>query len=218
MNPEYWKSRWEKGQIGFHGANYHSSLEAFWHKYMPSSHTVFVPFCGKSHDLLWLAHQNYKVVGCEVSEIACEQFFEENNLKFKIREHNSFVTYESENIDLWCGDMFKLKRNQLPTFDAIYDRAALVALPYAMRSKYVQFINKISIGNVSQFLISFEYDSDSEIGPPFSVNEMEIEHLYQEKNIVINITEKEIELLPQAKLYKKGVHTMREKVYLIQSR
>lgn len=218
MNPEYWKSRWEKGQIGFHGATYHSALESFWHKYMPSCHTVFVPFCGKSHDLLWLLRQNYKVVGCEVSEIACQQFFQENNLSYEVHDRNHFLTYESENIELWCGNMFKLRKNQLPAFDAIYDRAALVALPNNMRAKYAKFIDKISVGNVSQFLISFEYPSETEIGPPFSVSELEIEELYQTNNIVINITEKEIELLPQAKLYKKGIQTMQEKVYLIQTR
>ncbi len=43
---------------------------------------VFVPLCGKSIDMLWLVQQGFAVTGCEISELAVEQFFTENSIPY----------------------------------------------------------------------------------------------------------------------------------------
>jgi thiopurine S-methyltransferase len=52
--------------------------------------------------------------------------------------------------------------------DAIYDRAALIALPYEMRQQYAQHL--IQISQAPQFLISYEYDQGSFEGLRFPLN------------------------------------------------
>ena len=37
---------------------------------------------------------------------------------------------------LWCGDFFKLNASELPRIGALYDRAALVAMPPIMPVSY----------------------------------------------------------------------------------
>ena len=44
--------------------------------------TFFLPLCGKSVDLVYLYEQGLKVIGCECSEVACEQLFTENKIPF----------------------------------------------------------------------------------------------------------------------------------------
>jgi thiopurine S-methyltransferase len=63
--------------------------------------------------------------------------------------------------------------------DAIYDRAALVALPETMRGRYVGHLIEI-IDRASQLLISYDYDQSLVDGPPFSVSNEEVNRLYRD--------------------------------------
>ncbi len=42
---------------------------------------VFVPLCGKSQDMLWLAQQGHEVIGVELSPVAVAGLFRENGLQ-----------------------------------------------------------------------------------------------------------------------------------------
>ncbi|MGB3620499.1 MAG: thiopurine S-methyltransferase, partial [Ketobacter sp.] len=64
--------------------------------------------------------------------------------------------------------------------DAIYDRAALVALPPAMRAQYSAHLIEIT-SSAPQLLITFEYDQDAIDGPPFSLDTEEINRQYADK-------------------------------------
>jgi len=65
----------------------------------------------------------------------------------------------------------------LGQIDAVYDRAALVALPKDMRDRYTQHLVAIT-GNAPQLLIAFAYDQSLMDGPPFSVSSEEIDAHY----------------------------------------
>ena len=41
-----------------------------------------VPLCGKSVDLIFLYQQGFQVISSECSELACEQFFTENDIEY----------------------------------------------------------------------------------------------------------------------------------------
>ena len=44
--------------------------------------SIFVPLCGKTLDLIWLNEKGHTVMGCELSEVAAKQFFEENKIPY----------------------------------------------------------------------------------------------------------------------------------------
>ena len=48
--------------------------------------SVFVPLCGKSLDMVWLLEQGFSVTGCEISELAVQQFFTENSIPYEKRK------------------------------------------------------------------------------------------------------------------------------------
>ena len=140
---------------------------------------VFVPLCGKTIDIKWLLSQGYSVVGVELSPIAIQELFEELELQPQITPKGSLIHYQAPQLDLFEGDLFDLSPDLIGSVDAIYDRAALVALPLEMRIRYTQHLNYIS-RTAPQLLICFEYDQTLRQGPPFSITSQEVHTHYQE--------------------------------------
>jgi thiopurine S-methyltransferase len=61
--------------------------------------------------------------------------------------------------------------------DAVYDRAALVALPASMRDRYIAHLTSIT-AKAPQLLICYEYDQSAMEGPPFSITGEEVLRYY----------------------------------------
>ena len=81
MEHQFWHKKWETNELGFHQDDFNPVLVRHWAGLdIPGGSKVFVPLCGKSKDMLWLAGQGYDVVGVELSEIAARSFFEEHGM------------------------------------------------------------------------------------------------------------------------------------------
>ena len=172
MKKTDWLSRWESGHIGWHQSGGSVALRKFW----PGAgcgERVLVPMCGKSPDLLWLAKQGHDVTGVELSEIAVRAFFDEAGLEFEVTKAGELKWFRNlqQNITIACGDYFKFSDKP---FDALYDRAALVALPAHTRPKYVQHTKTLLKPGAAQLLLTLEYDQSKANGPPFSVMSDEV--------------------------------------------
>src|SRR6185503_18861075 len=76
------------------------------------------------------------------------------------------------------GDLFAATREHVGAIDAIYDRAALVALPPEVRVRYVDHMRTIAPGARTELLVSLEYPPERGSGPPFSVDEAEVRTLF----------------------------------------
>ena len=192
MNKEFWFKKWKINQIGFHESVANpllvNNLDSL------SLHTgsrVFVPLCGKSLDVAWLLSQGYKVVAIELVETAIEQLFEGLGVKPEIAELGSLKVYRAPNLDVFVGDIFNLSKDELGSIDAIYDRAAFVALPEEMRRRYVAHVADIS-NRAPQLLITFEYDETRLSGPPFSHNREQVEQFFTENYDVTLLTCEEV--------------------------
>ena len=86
MEHNYWFEKWEKNDIGFHQSDYNRLLVKYWSSLdLEKGSEIFVPFCGKSKDMLWLKKKRHKVFGNEISQVAVKSFFQENNLNREIK-------------------------------------------------------------------------------------------------------------------------------------
>lgn len=179
MNKEYWHQKWQSKEIGFNQLQPHKLMQRYFSslKLTSGSH-VFVPLCGQSIDMLWLAGQGYQVIGVELSQIACSNFFKENKIPVKITEINHFIIYSSDEITIFCGDFFKTNQAMLDKVDAVYDRAALIALPVDARKSYSEHLIELMMPMTAMFLITTMYNQNDMQGPPFSVDEDEVVALY----------------------------------------
>lgn len=174
MEASFWHEKWENKQIAFHESKVNPILvENIAQLELDEGARLFIPLCGKTKDIAWLLSQGFRVVGAELSELAVKELFQEMGVIPKVERHPNFSHYSAEHLDLYVGDIFALSAVVLGTVDAIYDRAALVALPSAMRTRYAQHLRKISQG-AKQLLACFEYEQALLPGPPFAVSEDEV--------------------------------------------
>jgi thiopurine S-methyltransferase len=162
-----WLARWERGQTGWHEAGGNTALRKFWPRLNAGSR-VLVPLCGKSPDLLWLAHQGHDVTGVELSEIAARAFFAKTGISFRVESRGRLLFFQGleQAVNIVCGDYFQYLDEP---FDALYDRAALVALPLELRPDYVEHTKNLLKVDAAQLLITLEYDQSKANGPPYSV-------------------------------------------------
>lgn len=179
MQPDFWHERWREGRIGFHQDQPTPLLLKHWPTLgVAPGAKVFVPLAGKSLDLAWFASQGYRVLGVELSQLAIEQFFTEHGLQPTRRTSPYGIHFEAGNIELVCGDAFGLDAEVLADCDAVYDRAALIALPPALRRRYVHELYASLPAGCRGLLVTLEYPQDEKQGPPFSVPEAEVRALY----------------------------------------
>lgn len=141
--------------------------------------TVFVPLCGKAVDLDWLCDLSLVVVGIELNHEAAMSVFARMGLDPEITTIGNLKLLSTEGLKIYVGDFFDLSEELLGEVHAVYDRAALVALPEDIRQNYSKHLASIS-GNATQLLISYDYDQSQTQGPPFSVPKSTIENLYSD--------------------------------------
>jgi thiopurine S-methyltransferase len=180
MDTNYWLPRWADNRIGWHQPQVNRLLEAHWGRLQVApGDRVFVPLCGKSYDMAWLAAQGQEVLGVEISREACEAFFAEHELTPKVSEDGRFRRYRAKGIELWAGDAFELTAEDLAGCQAAYDRAALIALPFDLRTRYVAAIYTKLPPICRTLLITLEYPVGEKEGPPFTVDEAEVHRLFE---------------------------------------
>lgn len=153
MSNQRWKAKWKADDIAFHQSQIHPHLIRFWPRLaLPEGATVLVPLCGKSLDLGWLHQQGHRVIGVELSHIAIAAFFAERGLQPQRQRLGRFQRYWAGTLELWCGDLFDLRREDLGEVAAVYDCAALTALPAASRGHYVRQLSSL-LGTGGQMLL-----------------------------------------------------------------
>ena len=159
-----WQQRWREGRIGWHEPEGNVGLKKHW---QASGRRVFVPFCGKSVDLVWLAEHGNEVIGAELSELAVRALFDENGITYTIHD-GEVPLYVSDDgrIGMYCGDFFQIEAGP---FDACYDRGALIALPRERRPAYAKHMRSLLTPDAYHLLITVEYDQMVADGPPYSV-------------------------------------------------
>lgn len=194
MNPEFWQSRWQSGRTGFNQEAANPLLTRYFSKLqLKVGGRVFVPFCGKSVDMIWLAEQGYHVVGSELVEDAVLAFFQDHHLDFTVTPHLSHPgirfyqgKINHQTITLITGDMFALSAKDLGVIDGVYDRAALIAMPETMRPVYSEQVQNLS-QFAPQLILTLNYDQSAWQGPPFSVTPKQLLGYYQNNYIITKV-------------------------------
>ena len=197
MNSEFWQQRWQEGRIGFHKSDVNPELIKYFSTLaLPIGSRVLVPLCGKSIDMVWLACAGYDVVGIELVESAVQAFFTEQNITPTITEFTSAADKSTlkryqgqlagQTITLWAADIFALSTTDIGDIDAVYDRAALIALPADMRPSYSAQIGKLS-NNAPQLLITLNYDQSKKDGPPFSISKEQLKQYYNTEYEIVEL-------------------------------
>lgn len=177
MNTDFWIERWKEGRIGFHEGQVNTLLAEHVER-LGQGRRVLVPLCGKSEDLAFLAAQGHEVVGVELVEDAVVAFFAEHELTPTVERRGELAIYRAGAITLIAGDFFAVRKNDVGDISALYDRAAIIALPESMRRRYTAHVQTLVAPGATGLVITFEYPQEQMKGPPFSVTEAELRAHY----------------------------------------
>lgn len=171
------------------------------------SSAVLVPLCGDSIDLDWLVSTGNQVCGCDLSQdafgfwsqrqgIGLEEVSAENTgselkhwtvvggwspgLPLQAISETHGVDFDSlKKPHFMSGDFLALRASDLPFQpQAVYDRAALIALSPELRKKYAAQLTTLLTAGARVLLITMSYDQDKMKGPPFSVSDEEVHDLF----------------------------------------
>jgi len=224
MHHDFWHERWQTGQIGFHQAAVHPFLERFWPQLgVPAGARVYVPLCGKSLDMTWLAERGHRIVGSELSPIAIADFFAgcrlsaERGTVTTQAAAAAFTRHAAGPYKIFEGDALALTTEVLGALDAAYDRAALVALPPAMREAYAVSMARLLPGDARVLLIAFEYPQELKGGPPFSVDAAEIHRLFEPAFEVEQVERLDV-LAANPKFAEFGIPALHETAFVMRRR
>ncbi|MDY0248920.1 MAG: thiopurine S-methyltransferase [Pseudomonas sp.] len=218
MEEGFWQTRWQRNQIGFHLQEVNPGLKEYWQcLQVPKGHCVFVPLCGKSLDLCWLAEQGYSVLGVELIEKAVVDFFAEQQLLPTITQQGVFKRYTAGAITILCGDFFALTVEDLSAVDAFYDRAALIALPDELRRCYAVHLSAHLPQRCKGLLMTLDYPQAEMKGPPFAVAPEQVEQLLSDTFIIECMESRDI--LEQEQRFKNvGITRLFDYVYCVRQR
>lgn len=215
MDHQFWLERWQSGEIGFHQPKVQPALQAHWKRLtLASNATVLVPLCGKSVDMTWLAQSGHRVIGAELSKKAVDAFFSEQGITPSAHTVGAFNVKSAHGVELWCGDFFALDAKTLPKLEAVYDRAALVAMPPELQPRYAQKIAQLLAAGGQVLLIGLDYNPSEMGGPPFSVPEARVRELFEDE-FEIEVLDKRDGLTKSEHLAKRGVTRLEEASYLM---
>ncbi len=215
MEADFWHSRWQEGRIGFHQAEYNRYLQDFASTMpRPKGGRVLVPLSGKTKDLTYLRDMGHDVVAVEIVETAGAAYFHEAAIPFSRRVDGGYPVLEGGGVQVHVADFFEVQPQVVGPIDWVFDRAALVALPPAMRARYVPHLMSFLAPGAESLLLTFAYEQAQMSGPPFSVPDEEVQQRFAAFGRVDRLVHEDIlEASPRFK--KAGLTALTESVWRI---
>jgi thiopurine S-methyltransferase len=133
---------------------------------------------------------------------------------------------QGQSILLLKGDFFDLDATQAGgKFDAVWDRAAFVAIQPELRQAYMDVMGSV-LAKGGQILLStwVRPDGDTTKGPPFSIDEAQVKQLFEDQPWVESVELIDSKSLFGSETWYKAVFiywrlgNLQEKIFLIRAK
>ncbi len=161
--------------------------------------------------------RGHRIVGSELSAIAVRDFFAERGLVPASTAAGPFVRHAAGPYEILEGDALALTADVLGPVAAVYDRAALVALPPEMRATYAASLAGLLTRPARALLIAFEYPQELKGGPPFSVDAAEIRRLFEPAFELRQLERLDV-LAANPRFAEFGIPALHETAFLLERR
>ncbi len=218
MEPAFWLERWARGETGFHLPTVNPYLPRYWPALaLRPGARVLVPLAGKSVDLLWLRDQGHEVVAVELSPLAADALFATLGATPRVTREAGFELRRVPGLSFIIGDFFATTPALVGRIDAVYDRAALIALPPPAREAYARHLCALQAPGAGTLLVGFEYPQPQMQGPPFAVHEAEVRALFGATHGIRTLACEDI-LAQEPRFQARGVTALAERIYALRRR
>ena len=131
---------------------------------------------------IWLALRNGEIDRSRACGKSRVGFFQGTENHSEIQKP-LFNAYSHQGLKILQGNFFDLNLEVEDSFQAVFDRASLVAIPEELRPDYVQGLTDLMSPGSRLLLICVDYDPLKMSGPPYSVSQIELENLFQKKEL-----------------------------------
>ncbi|XP_069140474.1 probable thiopurine S-methyltransferase isoform X1 [Argopecten irradians] len=175
-----WLNNWESDCTPWHMSDVHEGLANHYDILVnkpAAKNKIFVPLCGKSVDIKWLADRGNEVVGVEAAEMGLVEFFTEQNIEYSVEEVPSvkgkLFRSRDNKIRLYFCDIFDFSADIESGFSGVWDRGSMEALEFDDRKRYFKLMKSLispDTGYLSEIV-----ERDLGKGPPYCVTADEIE-------------------------------------------
>ncbi len=125
--------------------------------------------------------------------------------------------YNAHGLRLIEGDFYQLSQKTIGHVDAVYDRAALIAMPPATQQQYASQLMALTQATAPILLITFNYDPSEMNGPPFATPPDQVYHLFEDRYHVKRL-EKLDALTDNPGLQNRGLTRLSETAWLLKPR
>lgn len=248
---ERWQKGWDSGRYSVPGQGFHKAeVNPFLVKHMPllqlspsedicKQDRVLVPLCGKTVDMVYFADQKISALGLEAIPRAIQEFAEIVKLPkeaavfplHKNAQHNWKLNGNGY-VGIVEGDALDFKVDEKGPVDAIWDRAALIALRPEDRDAYVFMLHNALKPGGRVLLSVVEHDmvvmpeghlSSSTpptgtlepYGPPYSITKEYVSSLYSKFNFnLLQELERRDLIAEEPKWQEKGATKFEQICYL----
>jgi thiopurine S-methyltransferase len=188
-----WQQKWESDTPKWHKDHVHEMLQKHY-DYLSggmSSCSIYVPMCGKTLDMKWLAELGHNVVGCDVIEKSAELFYNENNISFEKYNDDGFIIYKSTDqnlkIKFYVGDVYKCVSDRIGTFDAIWDCNAFGAVDKEDRERYISLMSSLLKPSGRLLLCANEYDQALRWEAPHTIPSQLVKELFGHEGFSVEL-------------------------------
>ncbi len=210
-----WHDRWSEGRIGFHRDSVNAHLQAHADALLAGTQRVLVPLCGKSVDMPWLVQQGVEVVGVELVPRAVEQFCQDQKEPLTRVDRAGLPAWTDGLLTILQGDILAVGTEHTGTVDAIYDRAALIAMPPDDQQRYADHLFELLAPGGRMLLLTYDMPLPATQGPPFSVHPDRVPELFSSFSDITELSTTMLNPQTEPKLAKRGVSWAREVVWLL---
>ena len=145
----------------------------------------FLPFCGRSPDMIWLASLGHRVTGVEWSKQAISQFFSTNGLDFDESTvtvgSKEAVAYRAKGgvpIVIYCCDLFTVSGDDIGCFDCIWDNGSIGCFDSSRKPEYSKGMLSLLKPNGRMLLCARCFDQTYVAPLPFACSPEEVESMY----------------------------------------
>ncbi|XP_049526010.1 probable thiopurine S-methyltransferase isoform X1 [Dermacentor silvarum] len=143
---------------------------------------VFIPLCGKAHELKWFRDMGHRVVGVEFVEDITREYFRENDLEMEESVcpviNCKILQTPDKTIRIFICDIFDFKRECAGYMDIVWDRSGFTCVLQEDRPRYAALIKSLLADDFSYGLWAVTYDAPWYNRSPRSLDEATIRKLY----------------------------------------
>ncbi|XP_077544674.1 thiopurine S-methyltransferase-like [Haemaphysalis longicornis] len=136
---------------------------------------VFLPLCGKAHELKWFLDLGHSVVGVEWVEECVRDYFVENDLQMEEDicpvTKCKIIQTPDHRLRIFICNIFDFRRECTGLFDIVWDRSGFTAMKEDDRAKYASVLKSLLAPGFSYGMWTVVYDAPWYKGPPRSADE-----------------------------------------------